>query len=69
MLKLRLRLRKLLLPPLTLLRLLLTLLLPPLTLLRLLLTLLLLRLTRLLLPSNIWLRNEKPAFGPVFLRL
>ena len=56
---LKLRLRKLLRLLLTLLRLLLTLLLPPLTLLRLLLTL-------LLLPSNIWLRNEKPAFGPVF---
>jgi hypothetical protein len=59
---LKLRLRKLLLPPLTPLRLLLT----P---LRLLLTQLLPRLTLLLLPSNIWLRNEKPAFGPVFLRL
>jgi len=23
----------------------------------------------LLLPSNFWRRNEKPAFGPVFLRL
>ena len=30
---------------------------------------LLLRLRLKLLPSNSWHRNEKPAFGPVFLRL
>jgi len=51
--------------PLLLLTLLLLLL--PLTLLLLLLTLLLL--PRPLLPSNFWLRNEKPALGPVFLCL
>jgi hypothetical protein len=65
LLKLRLRLRKPLLPPLTLL------LLPLLTLLRLLLTLLRLLLLRLTLllplpPSNSGTGNEKPAFGPVF---
>ncbi|HWR76401.1 MAG TPA: hypothetical protein VN283_04225, partial [Thiobacillus sp.] len=27
------------------------------------------RLLLLLLPSNFWPRNEKPAFGPVFFRL
>jgi hypothetical protein len=73
LLKRRLRLRKLqlLLLPLTLLLPLLTLLLLRLTPLLLRLTLLLLRLTPLLLPlpSNSGIRNEKPAFGPVFFRL